>query len=322
MGLIIGLIILGVALIGIGAAVYFLYIAPQKQGGFYAGSSNNPLQGFGNRNPLNQAARMGGNSPLSAVEADEQQIQDNITKVRAAQKKTRKKPAPVSIQQKFFMAGMFTDDDRKDFQRLRVLVPIGVAPLLGVVMWLYMGLDWFFIGIIFGGLLGLQIPFTILDRRIKQRNEEILYFLPLVIEQIAIGVSSSLDIGPCIQRVVLMADERDSHNVVTELIKIVNNYVRSGASLDDAFGEVGQLSGNTELKHTFASLAQVARHGGEVTRQLQELADAVSAQRETQIEGRIKKLELVATGPVALVFMGFLIILLIGFGLQVMGAFG
>ena len=76
--------------------------------------------------------------------------------------------------------------------------------------------------------------------------------------------------------------------------------------------EVGQ-----QLAKSIMSLSQVAKHGGEITRQLQELADAVATQRETKIDAKIKKLELEATAPVALVFMGFLIILLIGFGIQI-----
>ena len=76
------------------------------------------------------------------------------------------------------------------------------------------------------------------------------------------------------------------------------------------------------VKHAFMALSQVAKHGGEITRQLQELADAVGNQRETKIEAKIKKLELEATAPVALVFLGFLVILLIGFGVQIKNAFG
>jgi len=148
-----------------------------------------------------------------------------------------------------------------------------------------------------------------------------MFYLPLVIEQISIGVSSSLDIGPCLQRVVQMADERDTHNVVTELLKYAQNYIRSGVPFEEAMVETGKASGQTELKHAFMYVAQVAKHGGEITRQLQELADSVAAQRQAYIEGRIKKLELVATGPVSLVFFGFLIILLIGFGVQLKNAF-
>jgi len=142
-----------------------------------------------------------------------------------------------------------------------------------------------------------------------------------VIEQVAIGVSSSLDIGPCLSRIVQMADERDSHNAVTELIRHAQYHVKSGVSMEEALIDVGKKSGSTELKHAFMSLSQVAKHGGEITRQLQELADSVASQRETSIDSKIKTLELQATAPVALVFMGFMVILLVGFGIQIKEAF-
>ena len=309
--------------------IYFFYLNPQGSGAKFGGGGGLSRGGFtGGSAGLSGNVSLSGSSnrasnPTGApASLTEDQMDENLIRVKAEQKKRRKKNIPITLEQKFFMGGMFTEQDRKDFQRLRIIVPLVLAPVFGIVMFIYLGVDWLFVGAVLGVLLGFQVPYSILDRKIAARNEDMLFFLPLVIEQIAIGVSSSLDIGPCVQRVVLMADERDSHNVVTELFKIVNNYVRSGASLEDALGEVGELSGNTELRHTFASLAQVARHGGEVTRQLQELADAVASQRETKIEAKIKKLELAATGPVAMVFMGFLVILLIGFGLQVLQAFG
>jgi pilus assembly protein TadC len=171
-----------------------------------------------------------------------------------------------------------------------------------------------------GGIFGAYLPLRILDRKEKQRSDEILYYLPLVIEQVSIGVSSSLDIGPCVQRIVQMADERDTHNPVTELLRYAQYYVKSGASFEESLTEVGRLSGSHELKHALMALSQVAKFGGEISRQLQELADAVSAQREARVEEKIKKLELAATAPVALVFFGYLVILLTGFGLQIITA--
>jgi Flp pilus assembly protein TadB len=114
-----------------------------------------------------------------------------------------------------------------------------------------------------------------------------------------------------------MADERDCHNPVTELFLFAQNYVKSGASFEEAMNEVGIRSGHNELKHAFKSLSQVAKHGGELTRQLQELAEAVGLQREAKIEAKIKTLELKATGPLGLVFVGFFMILLSGFFLQI-----
>jgi pilus assembly protein TadC len=244
---------------------------------------------------------------------------EEANKIKQELRKGLKKKTTVTLDEKFFQAGMFVDDEKREFKRIRIIAPVITIFICGFLFSYLAGADLFVIGVLLGAIIGYQIPFSILDRRIKARNEEILFYLPLVIEQISIGVSSSLDISPCLQKVVSMADERDSHNVVTELIRLTTFYVKSGASLEEALTEIGKLSGNTELKHAFLSLAQVAKHGGEVTRQLQELADAVAMQRETKIEEKIKKLELEATAPVALVFVGFLIILLTGFGLQMQG---
>jgi len=246
---------------------------------------------------------------------------ENLEAARsAAKKKARTKPQ-VTLQERFFHAGMFTEPERKQFGQIRLLAPIILPVILGLAL-ISAGATYSIFGFIFGILLGIQLPYSILDRRAKQRGEDMLFFLPLVVEQIVIGVSSSLDIGPCLQRVVQMADERDSHNPVTELLRHAQLLSKSGLSLSDSLMDVGKLSGHNELKHTFMSLSQVSKHGGEITRQLQELADAVSSQRETKIEAKIKRLELEATGPVGLVFVGFMLIFTIGFGTQLMLAFG
>jgi len=219
-----------------------------------------------------------------------------------------------------FQAGIITPEGRKKFLTFKRLAPLVGAVLLGYGG-LMEGTQYALIGAILGVMIGVQLPTSFLDRKIAARSEDIMFFLPLVVEQIAIGVSSSLDIGPCLQKVVSMADERDSHNVVTEYLRMVTTLARSGLSLETALLEVAKRSGHLELGQTFGAMSQVLKHGGEITKQLQEMADAVSSQRETKIEAKIKKLELEATGPVALVFIGFLSILLTCIGMQMMKAF-
>jgi len=225
-----------------------------------------------------------------------------------------------TLQEQMFRAGIFSEQQRRDFRRLQVACPavcsvvFAFAGLLLADVWMMM------MGLLLGGILGAYVPFKVIEKRTKERDEAILYYLPLVIEQVSIGVSSSLDVGPCLQRIIQMANERDTHNPVTELLRYAQYHVKSGVGLEEALGDIGKLSGHNELKHAFMALAQVAKFGGEVTRQLQELADAVSSQRETKVEAKIKKLELEATAPVALVFFGYLVILLIGFGLQIITA--
>ncbi|MEY4667776.1 MAG: hypothetical protein RL518_475 [Pseudomonadota bacterium] len=145
-------------------------------------------------------------------------------------------------------------------------------------------------GVGVGLVVALQIPTSILRRAKERRDEEIIFYLPLVIDQLVIGVSSSLDIGPCMKWILEMADDRDSHNAVSELLRYAQHYMRSGVALEEALLEVGRLSGHAELKHVLMSLARVTKHGGDITRQLQELASAVTAQREARIDGKVKNL--------------------------------
>jgi len=302
--MIFGIVLLGLAVIS-GIALFFY---------FFRGNQSQGIRGM---MPSAIGTREGGAAKSRAGHSDEE-----LSKIKyAAKAKRRKTKEKLTLEQKIFRAGIFSEREKADFYRLRIFCPVVLIPVLGAGLWSLAGAQFGLMGIIMGAVVGYQVPFSILNRRILWRNEEIMFYLPLVIEQISIGVSSSLDIGPCLQRVVQMADERDTHNVVTELVKYAQNYIRSGVPFEEAMVETGKASGQTELKHAFMYLAQVAKHGGEITRQLQELADSVSAQRQAYIEGRIKKLELLATGPVSLVFLGFLVILLIGFGVQLKNAF-
>jgi Flp pilus assembly protein TadB len=248
---------------------------------------------------------------------DEYEALKEQQRARAYQKKDKS----TERQERYFHAGMFWEKEQKNFDRLRILLPAGGALVAGAATYYFGGVDLALPGLMAGVLGGFAAPGFILDHRIANRHEDIMFYLPLAIEQISIGVSSSLDIGPCVQRVVMMADERDTHNVVTELLRLVQQYVKSGISLEEALTEVGVRSGHTELKHTFLALGQVARHGGEVSKQLQELATAVASHRETDIEARIAKLELKATMPVGLAFCGFIIIAIASIGIQLLDAF-
>ncbi len=247
--------------------------------------------------------------------------EDELMSRLAARKMASKRTNP-TIEERMFQAGIFSAEQRRDFRRLQIVMPSALG-LLGATVGIFTGdpLNIILYATV-GGMLGTYIPLWRLDRWVKSRQDDIGFYLPLVIEQIAIGVSSSLDIGPCLARVVQMADERDAHNPVTELLRFAQSYIKSGVSLQDALNEVGRQSGNNEVKHAFKALAQVARYGGEISKQLQDLSESVSAERETKVDEKVKKLELVATLPVTMVFAGFLFILLIGFGMSLLKAIG
>ncbi|MBL7661545.1 type II secretion system F family protein [bacterium] len=224
---------------------------------------------------------------------------------------------------KLFKAGYYTPEDKRKFHLLRIISPI-VFPIVTTGIMAAIGGNALMtsMGLLLGLFCGYILPLSMLDRKIRLRAEDVMYYLPLTIEQVSIGVSSSLDIGPCIAHILQMARERNSYNPVIEMFIHVEKLIRSGLNLEDALKEVSEIYGQNELKHAFMFLGQCARHGGEVSRQLQELADAVMVQREVQVEGRITALPVKATLPLVTVFAGFFAMLFAGLVVRLMTAFG
>jgi Flp pilus assembly protein TadB len=251
-------------------------------------------------------------------DVDAEDLAEDEEELEEAPKKTAGRKKEPSIDEKLFMAGRLTNGERRDFRQKQMLAPV-VFGVVGLVLGVFLGsADMILLGGFMGVILGVYLPLKIVNQWVAEQHEDISYFLPLVIEQISIGVSSSLDIGPCLSRIVQMADERKSHNAVTQLLKYSQFYVKSGVGLEDSLKEIGRASGHSELKHVLLALSQVAKFGGEISKQLQDLADAVGAQREAKIEERIRNLELKASGPVALVFVAYMILLFVGIGSQVL----
>ncbi len=302
--------IVGVA--GLGALAYVLLGNSQttKSAG---GMKELMSTGGGGDMPQGRRGARGSEDPY-ALTAEE-------IKKRSGSSGTKSKTEDISS--KLFKAGFYTAADRQNFLRKRIVSFAVCLIVLPVGMYLVTSNPMLsFLGIMLGAIVGFTLPMSWLERQIRGREEDIMYYLPLVIEQVSIGVSSALDVGPCISQIVEMADERDSHNPVTEMFTHVAKLIRSGLSLEDALVDVGEANGMTEVKHTFMFLAQCAKHGGEVSKQLQELADSVMMQRQVQVEGKITALPVKATGPLAMVFAGFFALLFAGLLVRLLSAFG
>ncbi len=294
--------VLGIALVCFGFFVYFFVFREKPSTGLSLGDSKNFSSTASGREYLRND-KSG-------------QRYEELKKLQRSTFKKKKKGK--KVENLYWQAGIYDDKSVKKYEMMKIIAPCIFAPLFAFGV--YAATSNLMYGVaagILGLLCGIQLPTTLVRRKAEKRAEDIMYYLPLVIEQIAIGVSSSLDIGPCLQYVVQMADQRDKHNSVTELVRRVQYMIRSGASMEEALVEIGTNSGHNELKHTFVALSQVSKHGGEISKQLMELARAVNQIRENKVDAKIKKLELEATGPVALVFLGFIMILLIGIFIRI-----
>ena len=244
----------------------------------------------------------------------------DVQRTREKKRKKTKKEAD-SLNKRLFKAGLYSQQDRDKYLKKQIIAPLIAAPITTYLLAQLGGPLMMVLGGMVGLMIGYLYPISWLDKQIGRREEDTSFYLPLVIEQISIGVSSSLDVGPCIAHLVDMARERASFNPVTEMFVHCEKLVRSGLSLEDALAEVAETNGITDVKHAFMFLSQCARHGGEVSKQLQELADSVMAQRQTQVEAKIAALPVKATGPLASVFCGFFAILMAGLFVRLLSAF-
>lgn len=268
-----------------------------------------------------QGAMLGTRSRLSDDDDEDGILDIETIKERTGQTKLKKKEP--TFEEKMFYAGIYSPWEKRKYYLSRILYPLFLTPLFASVGFTMQKNPVFAVlYALVGAGGGFTLPSMMLDRRIRERRENTLYFLPLVIEQISIGVSSSLDIGPCIQMLIEMADQRDSHNPVTEMFIHVEKLMRSGLNLEDSLIEVAEANGQHEVKHAFLFLAQCSKHGGEISKQLQELADAVMVQRQVYVEGRIASLPVKATGPLGMVFAGFFGLLFAGLIVRLLEAFG
>lgn len=305
------IILIGVSLLGLvalGVFAYALFLTPNATATGVKGMMGSGASG-------NSGARRSRASGVANPVVDQQLQQFSTKRVKVKKQK-------VDLAQKLFRAGLFAPDDRKKFVRKRITV--FVAALVGgpFGFWYIFGsLPMFFLGIVFGALVGYTLPLTGLERRIRSRDDETMYFLPLVIEQVSIGVSSSLDIGPCITNITDMARSRGTINPVIEMFMHVERLIKSGLSLEDALIDVGEASGSMEVKHAFMFLAQCSKHGGEISKQLQELAESVTTQRQVRVEAKIAALPVKATLPLVVIFGGFFLILFSGLAVRMLSVF-
>lgn len=302
------LVLMGV--IAVAGVVFFAFVFVGGDGG-----QNSGIRELMGSTPSGSLRKMSNLSP-EEEEYDVEKIKEFTGRAKGAKKAD-------DTETKLFKAGMFTEADAQKFKVMQV-VSLVLWPIVVGGLFLVLGLGSMLTisGFVIGIFIGLIFPQSYLDRRIRLRQEDILYYLPLVIEQVSIGVSSSLDIGPCISHIVSMANERRTHNPVTQMLVHIEKLVRSGLNLEGSLQEVGEASGMSEVKHAFMFLAQCSKHGGEISKQLQELADSIMVQRQVHVEAKITSLPVKATGPLAMVFAGFFALLFAGLLSRLMDAFG
>ncbi|RME61528.1 MAG: hypothetical protein D6780_01470, partial [Candidatus Dadabacteria bacterium] len=120
------------------------------------------------------------------------QEEEVLEKLKEEARKEFSRRNASELEEKFFKAGIFTEEQKREFNRVRILCLI-VGGILGAMLAFQvtdLGMLFSLLALVIGVAVGYRMPNVILDRKIKRRLDDIMYYLPVVIEQVVIGVSS------------------------------------------------------------------------------------------------------------------------------------
>jgi Flp pilus assembly protein TadB len=181
------------------------------------------------------------------------------------------------------------------------------------------------VGVVVGLLSGYLIYQSIIRSRENAFNQEIVFFLPVVMERIVMAVEAGLDIVPALK----VIDEIEiKYNIsigldkkldaVTLIFRNLVELCEAGLSFEKAVNEISLKINNFALKHALVHLLVAQREGGELIFPLRELSDATQVYYQESVEEDLAKLPIKATLPLLITFAGLIVTFMTGPLIQIM----
>ena len=175
---------------------------------------------------------------------------------------------------------------------------------------------------------GFIAPNFMLEKRIKKRLTTLRLALPDALDLMVIAVEAGLGLDQAIQYVA--TELRNAHRELTEEFTLTNLEIRAGKRRADALKNLGERSGEPELRKLTAILIQNDRFGTSVAESLRQHSDHLRIRRRQEAEERAAKvgvklvfpiffcilpaMMLVCAGPGVLGVVKYLLPLMKGFG--------
>jgi tight adherence protein C len=192
---------------------------------------------------------------------------------------------------------------------------IGGTPALHII---------FPLGMALGGYI---IPNFMLEKRIKKRHTILWLALPDALDLMVIAVEAGLGLDQAINYVA--TELHNAHPELTEEFQLVNLEIRAGKRRSDALKNLGERTGEAELRKLTAILIQNDRFGTSIAESLRQHSDYMRVRRRQEAEERAAKvgvklvfpifffilpaMMLVCAGPAVLGVVKYLLPLMKGF---------
>jgi tight adherence protein C len=143
---------------------------------------------------------------------------------------------------------------------------------------------------------GFIAPNFMLEKRIKKRLTTLRLALPDALDLMVIAVEAGLGLDQAIQYVG--SELRNAHKELTEEFTLTNLEIRAGKRRADALKNLGERSGEPELRKLTAILIQNDRFGTSVAESLRQHSDHLRIRRRQEAEERAAKVGVKLVFPI------------------------
>jgi tight adherence protein C len=161
-----------------------------------------------------------------------------------------------------------------------------------------------------GMLFGWMLPFMVVKRKMRRRQDELQRALPDALDLMVVCVEAGLGLNQALVRVGEEID-RVSRALSEELV-LVSLEIRAGTPRDDALRHLGDRTGLAEIRSFVSMLIQTDRFGTSIAQALRIHADESRTRRRQLAEEAAAKLAVKLLIPIVLFIFPSLFIVILG----------
>ena len=167
--------------------------------------------------------------------------------------------------------------------------------------------------VVAAGFVGFAGPNFVLDRMITKRQERLRLSLPDALDLMVVSVEAGLGLDQAIQHVA--RELQVSHKEISEELSLVNLEMRAGKRRSEALRNLGERTGEPELKKLIAILIQNDRFGTSMAESLRSHSDFLRVRRRQEAEERAGKVGVKLVFPIFFFILPSMLVVSAGPGL-------
>ena len=198
------------------------------------------------------------------------------------------------------------------YQGIRVALPVGLAAVAFILVPALLGPSFAgaFLGAVWFGVMGWVAPAFYIGRRAKARQKELQLALPDTLDLMVVCVEAGLGLSQAILRV--SEEIRHVSIVTSQEFALVNLEMRAGTSREDALRNLGERTGQEDLRSLVAMLIQTDRFGTSIAQALRVHSDTLRSKRKQRAEEAAAKTTIKMLFPLVFFIFPALFVVILG----------